>query len=87
MVSMIPQDEEATGGDPIDMFDGMQSVGPGLRHFMEIPYDFTEAGGDDDASLDIFKAVLVYILSMEDSRHKEEIYASVFGGGKRILWN
>lgn len=41
----------------------------------------------DDDSLDILKALLVYILLRDSAYEAEDIYSFVFGGGKRIIWN
>ncbi|MBI5101101.1 MAG: hypothetical protein HZB33_04620 [Nitrospirae bacterium] len=45
------------------------------------------AGSLDEAELDILKSLLVYILMRKSSIEKEDIYALIFGGGRRVLWN
>lgn len=41
----------------------------------------------DEEKLDFLKAILVYILIRDNSYDSEEIFAVIFGGGKRIVWN
>lgn len=40
-----------------------------------------------EEKLDFLKAVLVYILIKDNSYDSDEIFALIFGGGKRIIWN
>ena len=41
----------------------------------------------DGDEIDAVRSVLVYILMKNTSLDKDEIYAYIFGKGKRIIWN
>lgn len=41
----------------------------------------------DDTELDTIRALLTYILMKDTHLDTEEIYAFVFGKGRRIIWN
>jgi hypothetical protein len=41
----------------------------------------------EEEEIDEVKALLVYILMKESLLDSEDIYSSIFGGGKRITWH
>lgn len=40
----------------------------------------------DDDELDAIRALLVYVLMKNTSMEKDDIYAYIFGEGKKIQW-
>jgi hypothetical protein len=41
----------------------------------------------EEEEIDEVKALLVYILMKDSLLDREDIYSSIFGGGKRITWH
>ena len=54
------------------------------RFVKELKRDFIYL---EEEEIDEVKALLVYILMKDSLLDSEDIYSSIFGGGKRITWH
>ncbi len=84
---MITKDLKDTEFYSEEILDTIQYDEPDLVDIGEELAALESSGSLDEEELDIMKSLLVYIFIKRSSFEKEDIYALVFGGGRRILWN
>lgn len=73
--------------DTEEILDTIQYDKSDLVHIWDDLEGLETSGTVDEDSLDILKALLVYILMRDSALEKDEIYALVFCGGKKIVWH
>ncbi|MCI0468960.1 MAG: hypothetical protein L0Y62_02715 [Nitrospirae bacterium] len=84
---VIARDIEKKGIDPENA----------LKKISAVDIDFHQANEEllimeaqqrlDDSELDAIKTLLTYVLIKETELEMDDIYAFVFGKGRRIIWN
>jgi len=84
MISRDLRDKEFVSGEMLDALTYDESDIIDISEELENLefYDYLE-----DDELDILKGLIAYILMKDSSREKEEIFSSIFAGGRRIVWN
>lgn len=70
-----------------EILEGIPDEDPDLALLSEELSALENSNGMNEDELDILKSFLVYILMKKGLYDAEEIYALIFGGGKRIQWN
>ncbi len=87
ILKMISEDHKELEFDSEEVFEAIDCDESDLTDICEELEGLEFSGKFDENSLDILKAILVYILIRDSSYEKEDVFSLIFGGGKRILWN
>jgi hypothetical protein len=87
MLKMITKDLKEADFYSEEILDTVTYEDPDIIDINDELAALESSGSLDEDELDILKSLLVYILLKKSSFEKEEIYALVFGGGKRVVWH